>query len=305
MGGSGSTQALVRAYLAWCRVDKGLSANTISSYQLDLQRFDTFLSERKPCAVEAAACDSATIRSYVDDLYGAGLSSRTIARHITTLRNFFLFLVRENRIECDPTATLNSPRQWKTLPHLLSREELGRLLEAPEVDKPQGLRDRAMLELLYASGLRVSELCGLDLGSVDLNLGLITVTGKGNRQRVVPVGRQAIHWLTDYLGQGRPALLKGRASRYLFVTARGTKPTRQGFWKLLVNYGKQAGIFRGLTPHVIRHSCATHLLEGGADLRSVQTILGHADISTTQIYTHVMANQLRETVDRHHPRNAR
>jgi integrase/recombinase XerD len=305
MGGSVSTQALVRAYLAWCQVDKGLSGNTIASYQFDLQRFADFLAARKPTPVEALACDSATIRSYVDSLYADGLSGRTIARHITTLRNFYLFLVRENRLTTDPTATLHSPRQWKTLPHLLSREDLNRLLEAPDVDKPLGLRDRAMLELLYASGLRVSELCGLDVGSLDLSLGLLTVTGKGNRQRVVPVGRQALTWLTTYLSAGRPSILKGRTSRFLFVTARGTKPTRQGFWKLLVNYGKQAGIFRGLTPHVLRHSCATHLLEGGADLRSVQTILGHADISTTQIYTHVMANQLRETVDRHHPRSGR
>lgn len=303
MGASVSTAVLVRAFLAWCRVEKGLSTNTIASYELDLKRFSEFLENAAGSGAGADGCDSATVRKYVDSLYADGLSSRTIARHLTTLRNYFLHLVREGRIECDPTATLSAPRQWKHLPHLLSREELTGLLEAPDTTKTHGLRDRAMIELLYASGMRVSELCGLDLGSVDLNLGLATVTGKGNRQRMVPVGRQAMAWLEKYLSTARPAFLKGRASRYLFVSGRGTRLTRQGFWKLLVNYGKQAGIFRGLTPHVIRHSCATHLLEGGADLRSVQTILGHADISTTQIYTHVMTNQLRETIDRHHPRN--
>lgn len=303
MGASVSAAVAVRAYLAWCRIDKGLSANTLASYEFDLKRFSEYLEVSAPSRAGTPGCDSATVRAYVDSLYADGLSSRTIARHLTTLRNYFLYLMREGLIECDPTATLNAPRHLKSLPHLLSRQELTQLLESPDVAKPLGLRDRAMIELLYASGLRVSELCGLDYGSVDLNLGLATVTGKGNRQRMVPVGRAAMKWLGEYISSGRPALLKGRASRYLFVSGRGTRLTRQGFWKLLVNYGKQAGIFRGLTPHAIRHSCATHLLEGGADLRSVQTILGHADISTTQIYTHVITRQLRETIDRHHPRN--
>lgn len=311
MGNPISTPALVRSYLAWCRVEKGLSENTVASYQFDLKRFADYLpntgaADGDTPAIDAATalhCDTATVRAYIDTLYASGLSSRTIARHLTTLRNFFLFLVREGRINRDPTALLSSPRQWRSLPHLLNREDLIRILEAPDVEKPQGLRDRAMLELLYASGMRVSELCSVDLGGVDLNLGLATVLGKGNRQRVIPVGSQALDWIQKYLSSARPLLLKGKTSRYLFVTARASRLTRQGFWKLLVNYGKQAGIFSGLTPHVIRHSCATHLLEGGADLRSVQTILGHADISTTQIYTHVLADQLRNTVDRHHPRS--
>ncbi len=303
MGAPVSATVLVRAYLAWCRIDKGLSANTLASYEFDLKRFVEYLEVSGVSAPGVAGLDSATVRRYVDSLYADGLSSRTIARHLTTLRNFFLYLVREGRVESDPTASLRAPRQWKRLPLLLSREDLIRLLESPDTAKPVGLRDRAMIELLYASGLRVSELCGLELNGIDRLLGLATVTGKGNRQRVVPVGRQALSWLEHYLSVARPALLKGRVSLYLFVSARGAPLTRQGFWKLLVNYGKQAGIFRGLTPHVLRHSCATHLLEGGADLRSVQTILGHADISTTQIYTHVMTNQLRETVDRRHPRS--
>ncbi|MDZ7637665.1 MAG: tyrosine-type recombinase/integrase [Bryobacterales bacterium] len=225
-------------------MDKGLSANTLASYEFDLKRFSEYLESSFPEAGGELRCDAATVRTYIDTLYSGGLSSRTIARHLTTLRNFFLFLVREGRIASDPTATLSAPRQWKNLPHLLGREELLRLLETPDLEKAQGLRDRAMLELLYASGLRVSELCGLDLGSVDLSLGLATITGKGNRQRVVPVGRQAMAWIESYIATGRPALLKGRASRYLFVSARGTRLTRQGFWKLLVNYGKQAGIPR-------------------------------------------------------------
>lgn len=318
MGEPGLTVALIRAYLAYCRIDKGLSPNTIASYSLDLNRFAQFLGEapaRSAGSAEAqpssgqdisnhpdAWCNADTVRRYVDHLYQSGLSSRTIARHLTTLRNFFLHQVREGRIPRDPTALLPNPRQWQSLPKLLSREDLASLLEAPDTSTHQGVRDRAMIETLYATGLRVSELCGLEILSVDLNLGLLTVTGKGNRQRVTPVGAMALLWIQQYLREARPALLKGRASKFLFVTSRGGPFTRQGFWKLLVTHGKRAGIFAGLTPHVLRHSCATHLLEGGADLRSVQSILGHADISTTQIYTHVMNEQLRKTIDQYHPR---
>lgn len=314
MAGSGSMVALVRSYLAYCRIDKGLSANTVASYSLDLARFTRFVcgepsatsTERAeppvPAPGEAAWAEPETARSYLDHLYQAGLSSRTIARHLTTLRNFFLHQVREGRIQRDPTALLPGPRLWQSLPKLLSREDLTRLLEAPDTATPQGLRDRAMIELLYATGLRVSELCHLELLTLDQTLGLLAVTGKGNRQRMTPVGAVALEWIQRYLRDARAHILKGRTSKYLFVTGRGGPFTRQGFWKLLVTYGKKAGIFAGLTPHVLRHSCATHLLEGGADLRSVQSILGHADISTTQIYTHVMKEQLRKTVDRYHPR---
>jgi integrase/recombinase XerD len=184
----------------------------------------------------------------------------------------------------------------------LNLEDIDKIIQAIDTIRPNGLRDRAMLELLYATGLRVSELCRVGLGDCNLDLGVVRTTGKGNKQRLVPVGKEALQAVADYLASGRGALLKGRASRYLFVTARGGCLTRQAFWKLLAGYGRKAGIFHGLTPHVLRHSFATHLLEGGADLRSVQVMLGHSDISTTQIYTHVMRSRLRQTVEEHHPR---
>ena len=286
--------APVKSFLDFCRVEKGLSVNTLDSYQLDLERFSQQVTVR-----DAAPDDLA---GYVESLYRAGLSARSIARHITTLRNFYSFLAREGKIDRDPTEHLALPKQWSTLPKYLNREEVERLLGTPPVSKPTGLRDRAMLELLYATGLRVSELCKLERSAVDGEFAVLRVIGKGNKQRLVPFGESAREAIDRYLGDGRPLLLKGRASRYLFVTARGGCMTRQGFWKLLRLYGKQVGMFRNLTPHVVRHSFATHLVEGGADLRSVQIMLGHADISTTQIYTHVARRRLRETVDKHHPR---
>jgi integrase/recombinase XerD len=230
------------------------------------------------------------------------LGNRSIARHLTTLRSFYGFLLREGVIQNDPTQLLRSPRQWQTIPKFLNLEEIEGLLEAPDATRATGLRDRAMLQLLYATGLRVSELCRVGVGDLNLEVGVLRTTGKGNKQRLVPAGQAAIRAVEAYVKNGRPGLLKGRASRYLFVTARGGCLTRQAFWKLLAIHGKKAGIFRWLTPHVLRHSFATHLLEHGADLRSVQVMLGHADISTTQIYTHVMRSRLRDTVQKHHPR---
>lgn len=252
----------------------------------------------------AAPAESAPehLARYVDSLYSDGLSPRSIARHVATLRGFYSFLAREGKIQRDPAEFLSTPRLGTALPRYLNREEIDKLLEAPPGDTPLGLRDRAMLELLYATGLRVSELCGLPLSSLERQMGVLRVTGKGNKQRIVPFGDAAGAAVDRYLGGGRPLLLKGRASRYLFVTGRGGPLTRQCFWKLLGTHGKRVGIFRRLTPHVLRHSFATHLVEGGADLRSVQILLGHAGISTTQIYTHVARNRLRETIDRHHPR---
>ena len=218
------------------------------------------------------------------------------------MRNFYRFLIQEGQLSHDPTEFLSQPRQWATLPKYLNRDELDRLIAAPPLEKSTGIRDRAMLDLLYATGLRVSELCQLTLSAVEREMGVLRVTGKGNKQRMVPFGQAAGQAMDLYLGNARPALLKGRASRHLFVTARGSAMTRQAFWKLLRGYGVKAGISRALTPHVIRHSFATHLVEGGADLRSVQIMLGHADISTTQVYTHVAQRRLRETIEQHHPR---
>ncbi len=250
----------------------------------------------------ATASPAERILQYVDRLRQEGLSSRSIARHITTLRGFYLFQQQQGAISEDPTALLTSPRQWQNLPKYLNLEEIEALLAAPDPQRPTGLRDRAMLQLLYATGLRVSELCKVRLSDLDSNYGLVRVTGKGNKQRIVPVGKAAVAAVAEYLRGARASILQGRPSAYLFVTSRGGPLTRQAFWKLLGGHGKKAGIFHDLTPHVLRHSFATHLLEGGADLRSVQTMLGHADIATTQVYTHVVRSRLRKTVDEHHPR---
>jgi integrase/recombinase XerD len=286
------------AYLTFCRVEKGLAANTLAAYAADLERFRGFHKGRG----KTGALGVEDLRAWIDSLYMAGLSNRSIARHVTTIRNFFSFLVREGAAGEDPAEHVRPPKQWETLPKFLNRDEIERLLCAPDPARPRGLRDWAMLELLYASGLRVSELCRLGISDLNVAPGVVRTIGKGNKQRLVPVGKEAIKALAEYLQTGRPALLRGRGSKYLFVTSRGGCLTRQAFWKLLGNYGRKTGIFRGITPHVIRHSFATHLLEGGADLRSVQVMLGHADISTTQIYTHVVRTRLRETIDRHHSR---
>jgi integrase/recombinase XerD len=283
-------------FLNHCRIEKGLSANSLAAYTADLAKFTGFIGEAPNLP------GTEEIRHYLDHLYTSGLGSRSVARHLTTLRNFYGFLLQEGRITTDPTEHLRSPRQWQNIPKFLNLEEIDKIIQAPDLTRPTGLRDRAMMELLYASGLRVSELCKVGLAELNLELGVLRTTGKGNKQRLVPVGKSAVLAIRGWLEKGRPSMLRGRASRYLFITARGGCMTRQAFWKLLAGYGRKAGIFHGLTPHVLRHSFATHLLEGGADLRSVQVMLGHADISTTQIYTHVLRSRLRDTVEKHHPR---
>jgi integrase/recombinase XerD len=289
---------LIQAFLDYCRIEKGLAANTLDAYRRDLTRFAAGCAPETPGEPPGPEA----VQHYLDSLFDAGLDSRSVARHLTTLRNFFGYLNQEGAISKDPTAHLTAPKQWHNLPKYLSHSEIDRLLGAPDLAKPAGVRDRAMLQLLYASGLRVTELCELQLSDFMEEEGVVRVLGKGGKQRLVPVGRQALAAVREYLASGRPALLRGRSCRDLFVTARGARMTRQAFWKLLAGHGKKVGIFRRLTPHVVRHSFATHLLEGGADLRSVQTMLGHADISTTQIYTHVMQSRLRQIVDQHHPR---
>ena len=295
MSRGASLSAGIQSFVDFCRVEKGLSPNSVDAYGQDLKRF-------------AAFCGSQTIpegdgiRRYLDSLYAAGLASSSIARHLTTIRNLYAFLLREGRIESDPTTLIPAPRQWQKLPKYLNGDDLDRVIQATDINKPNGIRDRAMLELLYASGLRISELCGVQLSDIDRNLGVVRVVGKGNKHRLVPVGKAALKAIDEYLNGARGRLLRGRSSRYLFVTARGSALTRKAFWKALAFYGRKAGLGRRLTPHLIRHSFATHLLEGGADLRSVQVMLGHADISTTQIYTHVVKSRLRSTVDQHHPR---
>jgi integrase/recombinase XerD len=297
MHSSASFAGQIGAFLDFCRIEKGLSSNTVESYRLDLKRFSDF-GKTSPDVLDL----SDLLRNYLDSLFRADLSSRSIARHLATLRGFSSFLLQQGLIHDDPASLLSAPRQWQNLPKYLNEKALEDLLSAPDANKPTGLRDRAMLQFLYATGVRVSELCKVQVSDLESSLGYVRVLGKGKKHRIVPVGRTALSAIEDYVSQGRPALLKGRRSPYLFVTARGGAMTRQGFWKLLGQHGKHAGLFHNLTPHVLRHSFATHLLEGGADLRSLQIMLGHADISTTQIYTHVMRSRLRTTVDEHHPR---
>ena len=289
----------MEAFIDYCRIEKGLAQNSLEAYRRDLEKFRSFLASEGTHEIPGAE----HLGRFLDSLYQSGIASRSIARHLTTLRGFYGFLLREKKIETDPTTLMPSPKQWRNLPKFLNLSEINRMTESPDGSKPTGVRDRALIELLYATGVRVSELCQLEMSDLNLELGILRVMGKGGRQRLVPVGKTALAAVTVYLEMARPKLLQRRGSRFLFVTARGGRLTRQAFWKLLIAHGRKAGIFHGVTPHVIRHSFATHLLEGGADLRSVQTMLGHADISTTQIYTHVLRSRLKKTVDEHHPRS--
>jgi integrase/recombinase XerD len=286
----------IRSFLDYCKVEKGLATNTLEAYSRDLKALAAF---RK---LENSVPGLEDLRLYIDSLYKTGLGSRSIARNLATLRSFYRFLALDGKIAVDPTERLVAPKQWQNIPKFLNRDQIEALLAAPDAAKATGVRDRAMLELLYATGLRVSELCAVRVADLQFDTGVLRTIGKGNKQRITPVGKSALAAVRTYLGTARLKLLAGRPSPFLFVTARGGRLTRQAFWKLLAIHGKRAGIFQNLTPHVIRHSFATHLLEGGADLRSVQTMLGHADISTTQIYTHVMRSRLRQTIEQHHPR---
>ena len=299
--------AMIRAYLDFCRIEKGLAALTVDAYTRDLKQFHLW------CTGQGTAAEVPSgehVRRYLDSLYDSGLAGRSIGRHLVSLRNFYRFLLAENQITHDPTALIPLPRHGMGLPKYLNRQQVETITApvAAAVDgafQHQQLRDQAMCELLYASGLRVSELCRLETADLNAELGVLRVLGKGNKQRMVPVGKEALAAIAEYLRTARAPLLKSRVSKYLFVTSRGGPLTRQGFWKALGLRGRRAGIFEGLSPHVLRHTFATHLLEGGADLRSVQTMLGHADISTTQIYTHVARSRLRQVVDQHHPRAQR
>jgi integrase/recombinase XerD len=298
MKGRNELDAAIASFLDFCRIEKGLAFNSLQAYTRDLEKFSSWSALESPGSIPRAD----GVRGFLDSLYGSGLSARTIARHLSALRNLYQFLLREGIVPADSTALLPAPRQWRNLPKYLNAQDIDKLLAAPDSARPEGLRDRAMLHLLYASGLRVSELCALEISDLNRELGVVRVMGKGRKQRLVPVGKQAIVALNQWIDSGRPALLKGRATAVAFVTSRGRGMTRQGFWKLLAAHAKRVGIFRNVSPHVIRHSFATHLLEGGADLRSVQTMLGHTDISTTQIYTHVVRDRLKKTVQQHHPR---
>jgi integrase/recombinase XerD len=242
------------------------------------------------------------VTEFVGGLRAAGLSARSVARAVHALRGFFRFAVREGRIEVDPMENLRAPRAFKALPRYLTTAQVEALLAAPAVATPVGLRDRAILEVLYATGLRVSELIGLRPGDVDLEVGILTCFGKGRKERLVPLGGEARRWVIRYLEEVRPALTKGRAAGELFLSNRGGRLSHMGLWGIVRRHAVRAGVESTLTPHVLRHSFATHLLERGADLRALQAMLGHADISTTQIYTHITRERLRKVYDQYHPR---
>lgn len=279
-------------------MEKGLSRNSLEAYGRDLEDLRAFSEPIIPDGLP----DAELLNKYINSMYSKSLTGRSIARHLSSIRSFYGFLVAEGRLRHDATEHLASPKQWATIPKFLNRTQIEQLIAAPDLAKPTGIRDRAMLELLYATGIRVSELINLQVSSLDPGLGLIRVTGKGNKQRIVPVNHSALAVVRTYIEEARPALLKGRHSSFLFITARGRGMTRQAFWAAIKVNGKRAGIFHHLSPHVLRHTFATHLLEGGADLRSLQEMLGHADLSTTEIYTHVVRSRLRDTLDLHHPR---
>ena len=295
IGGSETT-----GYLEELRVSRRLSDNTIVAYERDLNTLSRFAEEVGIAVVQLARHD---LESFVRQLMSSGLSPRSVARVVACVRGFYRFLVLDGHLVSNPAEDLRAPRSWPALPRFLSLEEVDRLLEQPDVSTASGIRDRALLELLYATGMRVTELVTLRPEAVNLRAGFLTCLGKGNKERVVPIGRAAADWLARYLETGRPALLKHRDSEYLFVNARGGPSlSRVGFWKIIKKYGRQAGVNRELSPHVIRHSFATHLLDRGADLRVIQTLLGHADLSTTQIYTHILEARLKAVYDEFHPR---
>jgi len=243
------------------------------------------------------------LEAFARHLMTGGLAPRSVARAIACVRGLYKFLLVEKKIAADPAEDLQAPRAWPALPKYLDLEQVDRLLQEPDTSNPRGLRDKALIELLYATGLRVTELLSLKAANINLDAGYLTCIGKGDKERIVPLGDSAADWVRRYIAEGRPALLKGRKSNWLFVNARGgTQLSRVGFWKLLKEYGIKAGVSRDLSPHVLRHSFATHLLERGADLRAIQMMLGHADLSTTQIYTHVLEARLRAVYDKFHPR---
>ena len=286
----------IDVYLDHLRVERGLAANTLEAYARDLGRLATRVSD----GAELEEIDETTISELLVDNVRTGFGARSSARQLSALRGFFRFLVKERAMKNDPTSLVERPRVGRRLPKVLSFAEIEQLLAAPRSDTDRGLRDRAMIQLMYASGLRVSELCGLKLGDLDLQTGLVRALGKGGKRRLVPVGEAALEALTTYLRDVRPK----RATRdaTLFLSPRGGRLTRQGFWKLLKRYARIAGITTPLSPHKLRHSFATHLLRGGADLRAVQAMLGHADLGTTEIYTRVAQDHIRTAHARAHPR---
>lgn len=296
-------EAAANAFLNYARVERGLSSATLDAYRTDLTKFVDFALKRKRKLDQISRDD---IVDFLAGLYRAGLDSRSVARHLTTVRNLFRFLLADGVLPHDPTETLESPKIRQSLPVCLTLDEVERVLAMPNLKTPLGLRDRAVLDILYSTGLRVSELVSLKLGDIDFQMGTVRCIGKGNKERIVPVGRKALASVEEYVRRARPILLKSQRkpspTPTIFLNHNGRGITRTGIWTLLSHYGRITGLRKKLTPHKLRHSFATHLLDRGADLRSVQLMLGHADISTTQIYTHVMEDRLKSVYKAHHPR---
>jgi len=294
-------RARVDEYLSHLQFERRLSPHTLESYRRDLTELGRYAAG---AGRQLERLRRADLEAFVRTLMGEGRSPRSVARMIAAVRGFYRFLTVHNHLAENPAVDLQPPKAWQVLPKFLSIEDVDKLLRAPDVSTPRGLRDRALIELLYATGLRVSELVALRPQDLHLDGGYLTTMGKGRKQRLVPVGDEAVKWVLRYQAEGRPALLGRRSSPRLFVNARGGGPgiTRVGFWKILKGYGKTIGIARQISPHVLRHSFATHLLERGADLRAIQVMLGHADLSTTQIYTHILDARMRALYDSYHPR---
>jgi integrase/recombinase XerD len=281
-------------------LEDGLSRNTLESYRRDLDKFAAWLEQQRGLAITETT--HADIQGFLGDLVRQRQKATSTSRALSSLKRLFRYLLRQNRISVDPTLQIATPKLSRGLPKSLTEEDVELLLNAPDVQTPLGLRDRAMLEVLYATGLRVSELVALSVGQMSLDMGVVRVLGKGSKERLVPFGEEALDWSKRYLAESRPVLLGAKLSDAMFVTAHGAGMTRQMFWYLIKKYAKQAGIAKPLSPHTLRHAFATHLLNHGADLRVVQMLLGHADISTTQIYTHVARERLKQLHAMHHPR---
>ena len=285
-------------YLAHLTVERNMSPRTVEAYGRDLESFLSWLEDHE---TTIDGVRKHIVREYLGARRDAGLSARSAARHISALRGFYRFLIQDGSVTTDPTADFQGPQLWRTVPHVLTPEDVETLLETPDISTPLGLRDRAMMETLYATGLRVSELVGLALDRLHLDPPFLRVMGKGGKERLVPLGDTAADWNDRYLDEGRPALAKDRRPE-VYLNHRGGGLTRQGFWKILRGHAVSAGLSVQISPHIIRHSFATHLVEHGADLRAVQMMLGHASLTTTEIYTHVARERLRRLYDEKHPR---
>ncbi|MCL4243816.1 MAG: site-specific tyrosine recombinase XerD [Candidatus Dadabacteria bacterium] len=292
---------LLDSFLSYLVVEKGLSENTLESYGRDLKKFLLFIKSRG--MTSAREIKYGDILDFLTHSREEGLGATTIVRSMVSVKQFFKYLLSEKVLSEDPTAHIKTPRMKKAIPGVISLDDVESILGAPDESAPEGLRDAAMLEVLYATGIRVSELIGLKLNDVNFELGFVVVYGKGSKERVVPIGDKARDKLLAYLRDSRPALLRSRESKALFVTRRGSGMTRQGFWKIIKAQALRAGVTKKISPHTLRHSFATHLLERGADLRTIQVMLGHSDISTTQIYTHVESERLKEIHKKYHPRS--